>query len=248
MCSPPRAVLEQGGMHAGSVRSIIADFGGRMEMTKVKAHRLASSAVDDEDRHFILGNDWADTSARRGAEAHPQPSTAEIREANSDWQFYKALACAIAKLSAVWPQARRLFGGRLERVETPISGRGVRPPRPLVPVEHRHNFQPIGGHILCDSCLCRARSWEAARARQRTEPCPGDSSTMRQCMDAQLSGHTLVLGAFAGQPIFICISCGCYASSRLEGLARRCRPAGPAGHQHIVQRRAPGPKAEGLEA
>ena len=46
-------------------------------------------------------------------------------------------------------------------------------------------------------------------------------------MDSQSAGHTLVLGVFNGQPVFTCISCGCYASSRLEGLASPCRPAGP---------------------
>ena len=227
LSSLPRLVLAQGGMHSGSLKAILSAFGGRMAMDKVKSHRQVETAVDDHDRHMIAGNNEADASARAGAELHPKPSTIEIQEAHTSWQRFKQLAQAIAKLSAVWPQARRLFGGRLERVGALAGRRGSRPPRPPVPVEDQHDFQPIAGQVLCSRCLCRARGWEAAAARANKEVCPGSSSTMRACMDSQMAGHTLVLGAFGGQPVFTCISCGCYASSRLEGLARVCRPAEP---------------------
>ena len=229
--SPPRVVLAQGGMHAGSLRTILAAFGGKMDMSKVKSHRLVESAVDAEDRCTIIGNEMADSAARMGADTHPKPSEAEAREANASWQLFKALACAVGKLSVVWPQARRLFGGRLGRVvEAPVGRRGKRPPRLAVPVEHQHDFQPLGGHIMCAVCLTRARSWEAVRARQDREWCTGSSSTMRVCMDSQLAGHSLVLGVWSGQAVFSCVTCGCYASTKLEGLARQCKPAKPGSH------------------
>ena len=50
---------------------------------------------------------------------------------------------------------------------------------------------------------------------------------MAECLRSQENGHSLVLGVYSGQPVFACVSCGAYASRRLEGLARLCRPAGP---------------------
>ena len=139
----------------------------------------------------------------------------------------------------VWPSVRRMFGGRLARAGAGRGRRGTQrpPPPPPIPFEEQHEFCSIGGMIVCDKCMCRARSWHTARRRSSQERCKGEAAFVRQVFDSQAQGHTLALGVFAGQPVFICVRCGCYASSKLEGLGRLCRDAQPGskGRQAIAR-------------
>ena len=101
------------------------------------------------------------------------------------------------------------------------------PPNPPIPFSEQLEFTSIGGMIVCDKCMCRVHTWQTARRRRLQERCIGESEFVRLAFDSQNRGHTLALGVFSGQPVFICIRCGCYASSRLAGLARQCTEALP---------------------
>ena len=227
----PRRRLQAGGMHAGLLRGILVNFKGPMPMRKVKAHRSEREAATETEREDILGNTWADAAARLGAAVHPQPSPAESQEARSRWSILTDLASAAAQLSMLWPTARRMFGGRLARAGV-VLGAGRRkgprpPPPPPIPFSQQHEFTSIGGGIVCFKCLARARTWQTARRRELGEKCLGEAPFVRQVLDSQTRGHTLAVGAFSGQPVFICIKCGGYASVKMESLAKDCKEALP---------------------
>ena len=59
------------------------------------------------------------------------------------------------------------------------------------------------------------------------EPCPGECPIMRRALESQDLGHVLVLAVFEGRPSVCCVACGCYATTKIEGLSRPCLPARP---------------------
>ena len=67
------------------------------------------------------------------------------------------------------------------------------------------------------------------------EPCSGVSLVLRQAMESQDIGHSLVLAIYQGRPNACCINCGTFATSRLKGFALVCEPArrGSKGRQAI---------------
>ena len=229
MGRPVRSVLLGGGAYSGVLRALVAGIGTEMPMQKTKAHRRVEDAVDAKDAENIVGNGFADDVANIGAGQHPQPSKVEALTARARWKFVQDLAVGAAKIMSVWPSLGTFLGGRAVRANrvgtNPQEARKFL--RQAVPKEHQHAFRQQGGTILCDKCLCTARTWRAARRRQAEEACTGVSLVLRQAMESQVLGHRLVLAIFEGRPTVCCISCGCYATSRLEGLARVCVPARP---------------------
>ena len=208
---------------------MLSSFRGQMVAHKVKAHRSIESAVDQDDRELILGNEEADAAAKAGAQLHPSPSPAEAREARRKWDFVRQLCLHASRIAATWPPLRLLLpGGARRKVKTEegdmLRTRG--PPPPPVHPDMQHVFLPLGGHILCGRCLARTHSWAGARHRTLSEPCPGSSATMREALASAERGHVLAIGVYSGRPTVICITCGRFATDRVEGLASVCRPAG----------------------
>ena len=177
--SPPRTVMAKGGVHAGHAQEVLKGFGGQMRLAKVKAHRSEDEATSADDLVDILGNAAADAAAKAGALVHPRPSPSELREASRDWSFLGLLTAAATYLSSLWPPLRQQLGGkliRLPRGQGPAvdsRSRLSQPPTTPTPLQRCHHFVAYGRHILCSACLCRARSWEGARRRERADRCSG---------------------------------------------------------------------------
>ena len=222
-----------------------------MHMSKVKAHRSIEDGTSDFDRILIRGNSSADVVAGLGADLHPQPSSVEKATRSREWELYShLLPQAAARICAAWPSTRQLLGGRLVW----MGGSGVRRGRPgrvTIPPADRHQFLPIGGQIMCGTCLCRATSWQQARHRSAFQRCSGHSEGLRGAMAAHSHGHTLAMGVFRDKPQVICITCGKHTSTALLGLASNCVKATAKGrealnrfakgwHPHPSQGKVPG--------
>ena len=63
--------------------------------------------------------------------------------------------------------------------------------------------------------------------------CPGSSRAMREALSSVDLGHTLALGVFGGRATVICITCGRFATDRVEKLGGICKPAGAHGRHAI---------------
>ena len=138
------------------------------------------------------------------------------------------IRCAVAEAHR-WPSLRAALAGRAKRVvslgvsgaERPTSAKTGRR-RPVIPLESRHHFDSFGGSILCTHCLCRAHSWPAARRREGEEFCAGVCIPMRAAFESSDLGHRLCMGVYDGRPTIICISCGAYATERVNALTFPC--------------------------
>ena len=162
-------------------------FGGQMPMTKVKAHRAMDQAESEVDSILIAGNQAADSAANLGAGQHPRPSPGEESEASKRWNLLQdILHCAVA-VAATWPSLNIFWGGqRLVWVGGAGRGAGRRSrQRAEIPLQDRHEFTRIGGRILCNKCLCLAKSFKAARLRTSKHACPGKAAALELALDAQ---------------------------------------------------------------
>lgn len=138
----------------------------------------------------------------------------------------------------MWPTLRQQLGGRLVRLPAGSGGARTRttPPPTPIPFDRCHHFEAFGQHILCCACLARAQCWRTARKRERSESCPGVALPLQDALSSRRFGHTLVLGIFAGRATFLCVRCGCYCTSKVGGLGRRCGVRPPTHGPQCIRR------------
>ena len=223
--------IRRGGMHAGAARDALSmasrRHGGLFELQKVKAHQTPRWDMPALSLRAAIGNSYADTAAKAGACMHPRPSAVEKHVTCHAWRLATACAEAAGRILALFPTAIEQFGGRLGRVDAVGMGRARRvgvPRRSIVPPPDQHSFAAVGGAILCQRCLSRARSWRSARDRILHEACPGHSAVMAEVWHSDTRGHSLQLLSHRGLATVVCVRCGAFCSTRRsELLLSPCR-------------------------
>ena len=221
------AFVRRGGALAGYAKACLKHalprFGSLFKLSKVKAHQSTRWDMDASALRAAIGNENADAAAKAGASMHPSPSPVEQAEAVHWWHRSTTLALLVGRILSCFPTVVEQFGGRLGRI--PGGGAGVRATRRSVVAEaSRHKFRPVGGAIVCQLCLSRARSWKTANDRTLHEKCAGQCQAL---VDAWLSdrvGHSLQLLSHARTATIVCVKCGAFASTHRSALlAAPCR-------------------------
>ena len=126
---------------------------------------------------------------------------------------------AIAQFVALWPAATQRFGGRLG---VPVR-RSAGPRVVQIDQENRHEFQVLGGKLLCAKCMVYAASRALAAKRTEKEACPGSSHHLAAALKSGDQCHKFSLLAVAGQAVVLCTRCGAHSSRRVGHLSTLCR-------------------------
>eukprot|EP00959_Pyramimonas_sp_CCMP1952_P084115 1759083-Pyramimonas_sp.AAC.1 len=78
------------------------EVGEWVSFHKVKAHRAEDSAISENDKAYILGNNYADWLAKQGSRSHDfDPSLSDT--VDSTFKQFKELFVGMGKVLALWP-------------------------------------------------------------------------------------------------------------------------------------------------
>ena len=227
-----QACVRRGGALAGlakaSLKKAAGTVGSLFGLTKVKAHQAMRWDMEASALRAASGNSFADAAAKAGASMHPAPSPVERAVFLHWWSHSLMLAQAVGRILALFPTVIEQFGGKLGRLAA-VGGGGERRSvtrRSIVPFAFRHRFATVGGAVMCQRCLARARSWRSAQDRTLHQECPGQCQALVEAWLADQHGHSLQLLSHAGLATVVCIRCGAFASThRSELLSSPCRGA-----------------------
>ncbi len=207
-----------------------ATDGEAKEVLKVEAHRSAKSAREDEnDADAVtkkLGNDAADTFAKRGAAAHHTASELALLEDYAAGEAeLRGLALFIGTALANWPPAPR--NTRADG-EAKVRRREVARRRKQAAAAHGHRIRWGRNGWQCATCGMTSTTL-AGRRRLMMTQCNGHTGARVQEQGADPAAHILWAAeadatdaGAAGADIVWCSRCGGYSSARLYKLGGRC--------------------------
>ncbi len=206
------AVIARGkAIYGGLLRQVMCDPSWRRLVTvrKVPAHVRPEAQPEGPQREDAIGNDMADTEAKRARMAHPEPPPAVKQQVEADLKRAKLIIRTIAAVSKVFPPMPTD-----KMVRRPPLRDGAR-----IHGDGGHRWCYAAGLWRCEVCwrLSTKPQVDAATAHSR---CPGPKPSLEADRITAL-GHTLAK-ADGELSVLFCTRCGAFAARRAYGLATRC--------------------------
>jgi exonuclease III len=209
--------LQGKGRHDGLWKQIFeAREGLQVELRKTKAHRSKLQAIQEDDMENFDGNEAADREAKRSANkyGHPPAACEEAEARQVAKRKGVAWTLAILKQAAIdIPEVPRRVSRavRAARKTADWEGFGCL----LVP--------SVWGGLICKVCFGKVETRSA-----KVTKCKGLNAAARKVIACGgTHGHALwvgrqVGGAYDGSPLFMCRSCGAYATAQCKALKKPC--------------------------
>ena len=203
-------------LYAGLYKSVLGYESRRFvrSVSWVKGHQLDSPAAGVlEAAEYVRarGNDFADKAADRGALFHPSPADEVRAAADLLVENLRLVLELVTQALPLWPPLPR--GMPRKPIEARVLSHTLLVCHDWIKV--------VNGWWRCSACWRSARAGcPEAIAKRDEEECPGEAPCV-------LRGHPSHLWGYAdagGEPLAICLACGCYVARRLTSVASaQCR-------------------------
>ena len=187
-----------------------ANFEG-VQVIKTKAHRSREEAEACGDMEHFIGNEEADTAAKKAAKAGlPTDERVAERFANESFRRTKYLM-SVAQILGTWQPTPRLPGEKGKKGGA-VERKGRNP--------HTLVWMRASGRWECQGCGNRFES----RTSAHRSSCKGTlNKTIEVAKAAQANGHNVHIALLEGTSgaVVFC-TCGLYSQVRTVGLKKAC--------------------------